>query len=80
MGAEVGVVMVGPEQLIVKYASKLGFAVSNNGAEYEAVIASLDLAEVDILALLSDSQLVTDQVNNNIEAKKPVMVRYLEKV
>ena len=50
--------MCGLEELAVEYALKLEFAVSNNGAEYEVMIAGLDLAEAvdaSIITLFRDS-------------------------
>ena len=45
----------------VEYVLRFGFQASNNEAEYEAVIAGLNLAhsmEADQLEVFSDSQLV----------------------
>ena len=56
---------------------------SNNEAEYEAVIAGLNLAhslEVDQLEVHSDSQLVVRQIEDTYEAKSETMVLYLQKV
>jgi len=65
------VVVYGPKELIVEYAIKLEFAVSNNGAEYKVIIVDLNVveaAETDILALFSESKLVVGQ---QMAASKP---------
>ena len=47
-------------------ALRFGFKASNNEAEYEALIAGLELAKemkVESLDIFSDSQLVVCQIN-----------------
>ncbi|XP_015938645.1 uncharacterized protein LOC107464228 [Arachis duranensis] len=59
------------------------FPISNNQAEYEALIGGLTLAaEVGArrLEVCSDSQVVTSQVNGSYQAKDPLLLKYLEKV
>ena len=60
-GAEL--ILTSPEGIDIEYALRFGFQVSNNEAEYEAVIAGLNLAhsmEVDQLEVCSESQLVVN--------------------
>ena len=67
----------------IEYALRFGFRASNNEAEYEAVIAGLNLAhsmEVDQLEVCSDSQLVVKQIEDSYEAKGGKMILYLKKV
>ena len=67
----------------MEYALRFEFPATNNGAEYEALIAGLKIAKelgVDRLQLHSDSQLVVGQVNENYEAREDSMAKYLEKV
>ena len=55
----------------MEYALRFGFQASNNEAEYEAVIAGLNLAhpmEVDQLEVCNDSQLVVKQIEDSYEA------------
>jgi hypothetical protein len=62
---------------------RFAFKVSNNQAEYEALLAGMKLAkEMDItdLKAKSDSQLVTNQVSGEFQAKDPQLIKYLEKV
>ena len=65
------------------YALRFGFQASNNEAEYEAVIAGLNLThsmEADQLEIWSDSQFVVKQIEDSYEARGEKMVLYLKKV
>ena len=67
----------------MEYALRFGFQASNNKAEYEVVIAGLNLAhfmEADQLEVSSDSQLVVKQIEDSYEAKGEKMILYLKKV
>ena len=67
----------------MEYALRFKFQASNNEAEYEAVIARLNLAhsmEADKLEVCSDSQLVVKQIEDDYEAKGENMICYLKKV
>ena len=67
----------------MEYALRFGFQASNNEAEYEAVIAGINLAhsvEADQLEVRSDSQLVVKQIKDSYEAKGEKMILYLKKV
>ena len=64
--------MTSPDGIDVEYALRFGFQASINKAEYEAVIAELNLAhsmEADQLEVCSDSQLVVKQIENSYEAR-----------
>ena len=57
-GSGAGLILTSLEGIDVEYALKFGFHTSNNEAEYEAIIAGLNLAhslEVDQLEVYSDS-------------------------
>ena len=74
-----GLILTSPDG----YALRFGFRASNNEAEYEAVIAGLNLAhsmEADQLEVCSDSQSVVNQIEDDYEAKGEKMIRYLKKV
>ena len=61
----------------------LGFPTTNNEAEYEALIAGLDLAKAAGAAnmvMYCDSQVVTSQVNGDYECKNEWMKKYFEQV
>ena len=67
----------------MEYALRFGFQASNNEAEYEAIIAGLNLAysiEADQLEVSSDSQLVVKQIEYSYEARGEKMILYLKKV
>ena len=82
-GSGAGLILTSPEGIDIEYALRFGFRTSNNEAEYEAVIAGLNLAhslEVDQLEVYSDSQLVVKQIEDTYEAKNERMILYLQKV
>ena len=82
-GSGAGLILTSPEGIDIEYALRFGFHTSNNKAEYEAVIAGLNLAhslEVDQLEVYSDSQLVVRQIEDTYEAKSERMILYLQKV
>ena len=82
-GSGAGLILTSPEGIDIEYALRFGFHASNNEAEYEVVIAGLNLAhslEVDQLEVYSDSQLVVRQIEDTYEAKSETMVLYLQKV
>ena len=43
-GGGAGIVLESPDGLVTEQALRFGFKASNNAAEYEAVLAGLDLA------------------------------------
>ena len=82
-GSGAGLILTSPEGIDIEYALRFGFHTSNNEAEYEAVIAGLNLAhslEVDQLEVHNDSQLVVRQIEDTYEAKSERMILYLQKV
>ena len=82
-GSGAGLILTSPKGIDIEYALRFGFQASNNEAEYEAVIADLNLAhsmEVDQLEVCSDSQLVVRQIEDTYEAKSEKMILYLKKV
>ena len=82
-GSGTGVVLEGPNGLLIEQALKFAFKASNNQAEYEALIAGMLLAkEMGARSLLakSDLQLVMGQVTGEYQAKDPQMAAYLRYV
>ena len=82
-GSEVGLLLQSPTGEHLEQAIRLGFPVSNNEAEYEAILSEMDLAlalSISRLRVYSDSQLVVRQVQKEYEAKDERMARYLTKV
>ena len=82
-GNGAGLILTSSEGINIEYALRFGFHTSNNEAEYEAVIAGLNLAhslEVDRLEIYSDCQLVVRQIEDTYEAKSGRIILYLQKV
>ena len=82
-GSGASLILTSLEGIGIEYALRFGFRTSNNEAEYEAVIAGLNLThslEVDQLEVCSDSQLVVRQIEDTYEAKSGRMILYLQKV
>ncbi|XP_057756348.1 uncharacterized protein LOC130975594 [Arachis stenosperma] len=78
-----GIILESPIGVVYEQSVRFEFPVSNNQAEYEALIGGLALAaEVGArrLEVCSDSQVVTSQVNGSYQAKDPLLQKYLEKV
>ena len=68
---------------MVELSIKFGFPISNNQAQYEVLIARLQLATdvwVAYLMICSDSQIVTSQVTGAYLAKDTLLQKYLAKV
>ncbi|KAM2932232.1 hypothetical protein FF1_040327 [Malus domestica] len=77
-----GLVLTTPDKVAMEYALRFKFKASNNEAKYEALLAGLCLAKhfwVKQIEIISDSQLVVNQVTNNFDAKDNSMVAYLAK-
>ena len=82
-GSEAGLILTSPKGIDIEYALRFGFQASNNEAQYEAVIAGLNLAhsmEVDQLEVCSDSHLVVRQIEDTYKAKSEKTILYLKKV
>ena len=82
-GSGAGLILTSPKGIDIEYALRFGFRTSNNEAEYEAVIAGLNLAhslEVAQLEVYNDSQLVVRQIEDTYKAKSERMILYLQKV
>ncbi|XP_050264264.1 uncharacterized protein LOC126708519 [Quercus robur] len=78
-----GVVIQTPEGDKIECMIRLDFPTTNNEAEYEALVAGLDLAKVasaENMVVHCDSQVVTSQINGGYECKNERMKRYLEEV
>ncbi|XP_025692656.1 uncharacterized protein [Arachis hypogaea] len=78
-----GIILESPAGVVYEQSIKFDFPVSNNQAEYEALIGGLTLAaEVGAtrLEICSDSQIVTSQVNRSYQARDSLLQKYLEKV
>ena len=76
-----GVVIQTPQGDKIQCMIRLDFPTTNNEAEYEALVAGLDLAKAtgaENIVVHCDSQVVTSQINDDYECKNDRMKRYLE--
>ena len=79
----VGIIITTLEKDTLRYGVQLQFPMTNNEAEYEAVLTSLRIAKavgVKSLKLKTDSKLVVGQMTNGYEAKEERMKNYLKLV
>ena len=75
--------LLSPEGDQIECMVRLDFPTTNNEAEYQALVARLDLAKAARVArvvLYCDSQVNTNQVNGDYECKGKRMKRYLDQV
>ena len=80
-GSGVGVILEGPNDVVLKYSLKFNFKATNNQAKYEVLLVSLQLAKevrVWLLNIRSDSQLVIAQLKGEYEVKEPLLVKYAQ--
>ncbi|XP_071727018.1 uncharacterized protein [Rutidosis leptorrhynchoides] len=80
-GAGAGLVLASPCGEEHTYALRFNFDVTNNEAEYEALLAGLNIAQkmnIVKLRVFTDSQLVANQFNGSFEAHDPSMQKYLQ--
>ncbi|GKA14001.1 reverse transcriptase domain-containing protein [Tanacetum coccineum] len=74
-GSGAGLILTNPEGVELTYAMRFRFEATNNEAEYEVLIAGLQIAEqigVKNLQANLDSRLVANQVNGSYVAKESV--------
>ena len=79
----VGVVIQTPEGDKIECMIWLDFPTTKNEAEYEALVARLDLAKAigaENMVVHCDSQVITSQINGDYECKNERMKKYLEEV
>ncbi|XP_065036645.1 uncharacterized protein LOC135672121 [Musa acuminata AAA Group] len=82
-GAGAGLVLVTPDGRSIERSFRFGFRATNNEAEYEALLAGLQLAlemRVTDIRVVTDSQLVARQLDGGYEARDPTMAKYLARV
>ncbi|XP_068497465.1 uncharacterized protein [Phaseolus vulgaris] len=83
LGSGVGIILEGPNDMLIEQSLKFAFKASNNQAEYEGLIAGVLLAKemgARVLLAKSDSLLITGQVTGEFQAKDLQMAAYLEYV
>jgi len=74
-----GIVLEGPNDILIKKSIHFAFKTSNNQAEYEAILAGLSLArEVGIKSLTckTDSRLTVSHLNDEFQIKDSTLLQY----
>ena len=82
-GSGVGLVLITPEGATIEKSLRLGFSVTNNEAEYEALMQGMAMVQKmggKVVEMFSDSRLVVGQVRGEMEAKDVRMQEYLNQV
>ena len=80
-GSGIRIVLENSKLEKISKAFKLDFPVSNNEAEYEALLTRLKMAkDLDIKAVhvFCSSKLVSTRINAEFEDKEPRMITYLQ--
>ena len=78
-----GVVLLSPKGDVVECMIRLDFPTTNNEAEYEVLVAGLDLARAagaTSVVIYCNSEVITNQVNGDYECKGERMKRYMDQV
>ena len=78
-----GVVIQTPKRDKIECMIRLDFLTTNNEAEYEVLVAGLDLAKAasaENMIIHCDSHVITNQVNGDYECRNERMKKYLEEV
>jgi len=81
--AGVGVVIISPSKQTTHLSFKLNFKVTNNIAEYEALLLGLNAAkemEIKNLQVYGDVDLIVQQVNKSFQAKHVRLKAYRDEV
>ncbi|KAL2247804.1 UNVERIFIED_CONTAM: Retrovirus-related Pol polyprotein from transposon [Sesamum indicum] len=76
-----GILIQGPEGVEIEVAARLSFPVTNNEAEYEALVLGLELAYeagARDLEVFTDSQLIAMQIEGAYETRERTMTQYKE--
>ena len=76
-------VVIFPKKIIIEKSLRLGFSVTNNEAEYEALLVGLTMVQKmggKSVEIFSDSTLVVGQVKGELEARDVKMQENLNQV
>lgn len=79
----IGVIVRDGEKILTKYSAKIGKFVTNNIAEYEALIKALELASKftkEEITCILDSELVVNQLLGKYKVKHPNIIPLFLKV
>ncbi|XP_072087189.1 uncharacterized protein [Arachis hypogaea] len=78
-----GVILESQNGGVIEQLVRYEFSISNNQAEYEALLAGLALAKevgAKVLEINTDSQVVSFQINGDYQTRDPLLQQYLAKV
>ncbi|MDV3176183.1 MAG: reverse transcriptase domain-containing protein [Sweet potato little leaf phytoplasma] len=78
-----GIMLVSPEGIKEIWALRLEFRITNNQAEYEALISGLEMAmamQVKVLEIRCDSQLVVNQIRGEYGVWDHMLQKYWDRV
>ena len=78
--SRVRLVLISPEKTIIEKSLRLGFSITNNEAEYEAMLQGMTMVQKmggKIVEMFSDSRLVVGQVKGELKARDARMQDYL---
>ena len=79
----VWLVIVSPKKITIDRSLRLGFSVTNNEVEYEALLIGMVMVQKlggKMMEVFSDSKLIVGQVRGELEARDPIMQEYLSQV
>jgi ribonuclease HI len=79
----IGVIVRDGEKILSRYSTKIGKFVTNNVAEYEALIKALEIASKytkDELVCFLDSELVVKQLLGEYRVRKPELLQLFLRV
>ena len=79
-GFGVGLVLISSEKITIEKSLRIGFSVTNNEAEYEALLVGIVMVQKmggKGVEIFSDSRLVVGQVKGELEARDVRMQEYL---
>jgi ribonuclease HI len=82
-GVGVGVVFISPTKEIIYLSYKLEFEITNNVAEYEALVLGLRASKdtrIEELAVSGDAELIFHQIKNLYQDKHPRLRTYINEV
>ena len=77
--AGAGIVLDGPNDILLEKSLHFAFKTSNNQAKYEAILAGLSLARkfcVKTLTCKTDSKLIVGNLNDEFQIKDPTLLQY----
>jgi len=78
-GVSAGIVLEGPNDILIEKSLHFVFKTSNNQAEYKVIFASLSLARevgVKMLTCKTDSKLTVGHLNDEFQIKDPILLQY----